>query len=250
MRQAAAFFKNLTRTQIGLIILLVSTLPSIILIVSLIHNPSDFVETGKAPYLPYGTFYTSYTDCGFTLGSNLLSLIIFGLLFSDACHYGKSYREVFVIAVALLIGTFAITQIGGSSSEENVEFSMLVTGDIEEYRRVMHQISFGAGLYALIPSVVAWHYYRPGWRWLPVITGVYRAIIHVEASQNIIQNTTLSPIVEQKLYVLHYNVGALDIFFTVAGLIGDLLLCGMWALLVFSPAIFMQQRVEKLAARE
>jgi hypothetical protein len=121
----------------------------------------------------------------------------------------------------------------------------MTTGDITDYRQAMHFVSIGIGLYTLIPSVVAWYYFKPDWCWIPIVTGVYRAIAHVGASENAIWNTTLVPLVEGKaFYVQHFNAGTLDIYFTIAGLIGDLLLCSMWALLLFAPAIFMPPRLD------
>lgn len=233
MGRVATFLKNPTRAQVGLIVLLITNLP--VLIITLIQFPT--VLEGQNAI----TLATSNMDVWCTAGSTLLNLIGLAFLYIDARLQGRDFRAIYVISLALFIGAIVIHSRG--PIDEGQHF--MTTGDITAYHQSMHSFSIGFGLYTLLPSVIAWYFFNPNWRWIPIATGVYRAIINVGAAENSIQNTTLIPLVEGKaFYVLHYNAGALDIYFTIASLIGDLLLCGMWALLLFAPAIVMQPRVD------
>lgn len=236
---------NFTRTQLGLTILIASILPG--LIMGIILNPFKVGGTGMVASGQFSPGFIS--DCCSNFGSGLLGLIGIIILYTDARHYGGKYRAVYGIALALYISTILsviAALIGRAPYTE--------TGNLADYRLLMHCGSVGAAAFALIPSVVAWHLFKPGWRLLPIIIGVYRAIIRAGAMQNILRKTTLIPrlLMEEIVYVPSFTENGLVVFFTIANLIGDLLLCGMLLLLLFAPATFMQPRLDtrRLASRE
>ena len=163
--------KSLNRTQVGVIILLVGYLFSI----------------GGVGMVATGQFSSGFVrNCCTNFVPGFLGLIGIIILYTDSRHYGDTYRTVYGIVLALYISAILsaiVGLIGGGPFTK--------TGNLDNYRLMMHSISITTGLLALVPSVAAWHLFKPGWRLLPIIIGVYRAVMRVAIIQNMLRNTTL-----------------------------------------------------------
>jgi hypothetical protein len=227
---------KLTRTQLGLIILLISTVLGLL---SCIPSPSGGGMVRGGSVSP-GFIRTVCISHGVAI-INLTGIII---LLSDARHYEGRYRITFGIALALFLGGF-ITIIAGLIGRK----PYALTGNVADYYRMLNFTSIGAGAIALVLPITAWYLFKRGWKPLPVMIGTFNVIVGIGNIQIARLSSTLvaRPFGEQIVYVPRFteptDTGIIH-YLWLAGLLGELLLGGMWMLLLFAPGYTMQPRLD------